>query len=87
MGKKVEVREKRESWVPTKLLAEIVGTSVRNVNYVRSGKRGKRSLIASKVRYAEKSLEKKLRPEALTRCYRKDIQQIINTIKETVNSN
>jgi len=81
MGKHV----KRETWVTTKMLAEIVGTTERNVNLIRAGKRGKRSLIASKVRYAEKFLEKNIKPHK--RNFDKNLQVFIQQAKGVVNSN
>jgi len=78
MGKDI----KSESWVPTKVLADIVGTSVNNVNKIRRGARGKRSIIASKIRFAEKFLEKNLKPHRKN--FDKNLLVLIQRAKEVV---
>ena len=49
--------------IPTKVIADIVGTSESNVTKVRNGLRGKRSTMAAKIKYADSELEKHIAPK------------------------
>ena len=48
------------SWIPSHVLADIAGVSERHVRYVRAGKRGKMSINASKIKFADKYLQREL---------------------------